>query len=346
MNLSKFIFLSSLVIIINNAFAFFSPQSEDDTIRIKTNNNVNINIIAEDSIVILNNINEIIFQTESQLNNLKKADNKIDSSLFFFNSEQKVSSNEDDVEEPPKDNFVHRFWNLLLLKNLNYNIYNEDKIVKYSFFLDLGLINYLDKWKIPISSNSQYALSPLSSFNLNLGGNLRLRLVRNFSLNIDASYGWNFYSYKDRSTIILAQNNEITYLQRVLSYNNDYSFEKSQLIVPSLDVSLLPVFHIFHYKKSVNPGIVNYFNMRLGIGVFAAYRFRSTAKYRYTVDDIEMRYSDKDLFYINKFNHGIKAIIGFGNYFDIYFKYYLNPMYEKGKSTSLNTFSLGFRISI
>ncbi|MDR2835564.1 MAG: hypothetical protein LBV69_05115 [Bacteroidales bacterium] len=360
MNFSRIFILFLLFFCFENIiFANKNTIFLEDTIKVILGNSLKLDIIALDSTEIINNKEEILIQLAKIFQQIENAkfqsfpENnsfiKNDSSFNIENQKEPIitlknkilEKNFSDHFEEDDDNLFKKYINRFKKEDLDYSY----KFIRYILFFELGFTNFLEQGHFPNENNQQYSSKPLGSINIGFGGNLRLRFTQPFSLNLEYGLTWHNYRFQDKSTILSKEGDGVEFSQRLIENTENYEFNKSRLSVPYMNLSIIPMFHIIKIDYSSKSNF-KIFKMKIGVGVFGGYRIGGNMKYQYEVDNVRIKYKNQSDFFINSYHYGVKAILGFGNYIDIYCTYDLNYLFSKNKGPELNTISLGIRLNL
>ncbi len=216
--------------------------------------------------------------------------------------------------------------------------YRKDKRTDNMLSFDLGFNNYLRNGKFPDGSNELYAVKPVVSWYVALGLLNRTRITGPLYLNWGANVSWYNFKFENERTRLTKGPEEIAFFEST----EDIDPIKSKLVVPYLNVSLVPLFYFG------NPGNSDWFvldrdkgaGFRVGAGVYAGYRLGSRAKYVYREEGDRERVKDRTNFYVNNYRYGVRFQLGYRGV-DLFANYDLNELFIQDRGPELNAFSFG-----
>ena len=157
-------------------------------------------------------------------------------------------------------------------------------------------------------------------------------------ITLHPSIGININEYEFRKNYWIdesnASNTEINGDLALNKDNQEIEFKKNRLTVDYVTAPLMIAFHTNKdHKKAFHFGLGGYGGIRIG----------STMRYKYKEGRKNKRLKVKDDFYLNPFQYGLMASVGYSN-INIFANYALNGMFENGKGPQLHPFSVGLRI--
>lgn len=216
--------------------------------------------------------------------------------------------------------------------------YRKGKRTDNMLSFDLGFNNYLRNGKFPDESNELYAVKPVVSWYVALGLLNRTKVAGPLYLDWGANVSWYNFKFENERTRLAKEPDGV-----VFSENTEVIDPiKSKLVVPYLNVSLVP---LFYFGK---PGAHDWFvfdrdkgaGFRVGAGVYAGYRLGSRAKYVYREDGDRERVKDRTNFYVNNYRYGVRFQLGYRG-MDVFANYDLNELFVQDRGPELNAFSFG-----
>lgn len=216
--------------------------------------------------------------------------------------------------------------------------YRKGKRTDNMLSFDLGFNNYLRNGKFPDESNELYAVKPVVSWYVALGLLNRTKISGPLYLDWGANVSWYNFKFENERTRLAKEPEGV-----VFSENTEVIDPiKSKLVVPYLNVSLVP---LFYFGK---PGANDWFvfdrdkgaGFRVGAGVYAGYRLGSRAKYVYREDGDRERVKDRTNFYVNNYRYGVRFQLGYRGV-DVFANYDLNELFVQDRGPELNAFSFG-----
>ncbi len=197
-----------------------------------------------------------------------------------------------------------------------------------------GLNNFLDEehtvsregdaWFMDLNTGRSWVIN-LNFVQYSLGfGTSHLGLVTGMGLE------FNNYFFDNDITI-----NETLDTIRVVDLSG-LNLKKSKLTTAFLRVPLILEVQL--------PGTFRDRRAFLSAGIVGALKLGAHTKYVYTEDDEKKKEKNSDDFNINPFRYGITARIGYGHT-NIFFDYYLIPMFTDNKGPVLHPFSIGLSLT-
>jgi hypothetical protein len=214
----------------------------------------------------------------------------------------------------------------------------KDKRTDNMLSFDLGFNNYLRNGKFPDGGNELYAVKPVVSWYVALGLLNRTRITGPLYLDWGANVSWYNFKFENERTRLTKGPEEVAFFESA----EDIDPIKSKLVVPYLNVSLVPLFYFG------NPGNSDWFvldrdkgaGFRVGAGVYAGYRLGSRAKYVYREEGDRERVKDRTNFYVNNYRYGVRFQLGYRGV-DVFANYDLNELFIQDRGPELNAFSFG-----
>ena len=203
---------------------------------------------------------------------------------------------------------------------------------------DLGFNNYLRNGKFPDESNELYAVKPVVSWYVALGLLNRTKITGPLYLDWGANVSWYNFKFENERTRLTKGPDRVEFSESTEIIDPI----KSKLVVPYLNVSLVP---LFYFGK---PGAHDWFvfdrdkgaGFRVGAGVYAGYRLGSRAKYVYREEGDRVREKDRTNFYVNNYRYGVRFQLGYRGV-DVFANYDLNELFVPARGPELNAFSFG-----
>ncbi len=216
--------------------------------------------------------------------------------------------------------------------------YRKDKRTDNMLSFDLGFNNYLRNGKFPNESNALYAVKPVVSWYVALGLLNRTKVAGPLYLDWGANVSWYNFKFENERTRLAKTSDGVAFSESTEAIDPI----KSKLVVPYLNVSLVP---LFYFGK---PGANDWFvfdrdkgaGFRVGAGVYAGYRLGSRAKYVYREDGDREREKDRTNFYVNNYRYGVRLQLGYRGV-DVFANYDLNELFVQDRGPELNAFSFG-----
>ncbi|MDF9797668.1 putative FlaG/YvyC family protein [Catalinimonas alkaloidigena] len=225
----------------------------------------------------------------------------------------------------------------------------EDRDVKFNkkhksgtsstFIFEFGLNNYLSNGKFPSDESELYSVNPIVSWYVSLGGMNSTHIAGPLSIDWGANVSWYNFKFENERTRIEKLDDGVFFYE---DPTPDISPIKSKLVVPYLNVSLVPMF-IFGKNRSSDWEPFSYHEndgFRIGLGMYAGYRLGPHSKAVYKNDGDRRRDKDWNSFYLNSWRYGARLQMGFKS-IDIFANYDLNKLFAEGKGPQLNAFSFG-----
>ncbi|MEK6481866.1 hypothetical protein WJR50_30265 [Catalinimonas sp. 4WD22] len=208
-----------------------------------------------------------------------------------------------------------------------------------TFIFEFGLNNYLNDGKFPSDENALYAVNPIVSWYVALGGMNSTHIAGPLSLDWGANISWYNFKFENERARIEKLDDGVLFYE---DPTPDISPIKSKLVVPYLNVSLVPMF-IFGKRKSSDWEPFSYHEndgFRIGLGVYAGYRLGPHSKAVFKDDGDRRRDKEWNSFYLNSWRYGTRLQMGFKSV-DLFANYDLNDLFVEGRGPQLNAFSFG-----
>lgn len=202
------------------------------------------------------------------------------------------------------------------------------------FAFALGLNTYGSNDPGGIYNKEDYDLRPFGSRFVSLGYITSAKIVRGQKAGFHLDFGIDFSWFN----LMYDGNNTITKLSDRVDFplvedadGNEVELRKSKLVVPNVNLSLMPT---VSFKNS----FVSY----VSAGVYGGYRLGSYSKVRRvgTKDNDRERIN----YYLNDFRYGLAAEIGFKNFVDLFVNYDLNTLHETNRGPKVNMLSFGIKL--
>lgn len=324
-------FISTLLI-----FMSIESKSENykrfdyDTIKIKTNNNTEFIIVIED----YKDIEKLNFEIEKIMRSLDEVFKKIEDETDNLDSVLNVTVKNIDRNLQIQIDGIDN--NESKNVDLEFNVDPEIKIKeqKLHFFAtyDFGFNNYMEDYVFPGDNNAQWTVKPWGSWYVGFGSGLRWYVAKPLSFDLSANLSWYNFKYQDKSTRVIKTDDGVEFEKEEL----ERKYIKSKTTVPFINFSFTP---IVHFGKK-NTG-VNHSMFRFGAGIYAGYRIGGHVKYVYEIDNVEVKYHNKDNYFFSSYRYGIKAIFGVSDV-NIFATYDLSTLYAQGRGPWLNPIVIGF----
>ncbi len=208
-----------------------------------------------------------------------------------------------------------------------------------TFIMEFGLNNYLLDNQFPDVNNALYAVNPVTSWYVALGGMNSTHILGPLSLDWGANVSWYNFKFDNERTRVLKTDEGVVFYEDL---NTDFEAIKSKIVVPYLNVSLVPMF-IFGKGKRSDWSPFSYHEhdgFRFGLGAYTGYRIGGRSKS--VIKDDGNRERDKDItnFYFNNWRYGARLQLGFRGV-DIFANYDLNKLFADERGPQLNAFSFG-----
>jgi hypothetical protein len=216
--------------------------------------------------------------------------------------------------------------------------YRKGKRTDNMLSFDFGFNNYLRNGKFPDESNELYAVKPVVSWYVALGLLNRTKIAGPLYLDWGANVSWYNFKFENERTRLTKGADRVEFSESAEAIDPI----KSKLVVPYLNVSLVP---LFYFGK---PGAHDWFvfdrdkgaGFRVGAGVYAGYRLGSRAKYVYREEGDRERVKDRTNFYVNNYRYGVRFQLGYRGV-DVFANYDLNELFVQNRGPELNAFSFG-----
>ncbi|WKN31262.1 hypothetical protein PZB74_20125 [Porifericola rhodea] len=208
-----------------------------------------------------------------------------------------------------------------------------------TFIIELGLNNYMNDGEIPSSENELFSVNPIVSWYIALGSMNTTHIAGPLSLDWGANVSWYNFKFENERTRVEKLDDGLLFYE---DPTTDISPIKSKLVVPYLNVSMVPMF-IFGKRRSSDWEPFSYHEndgFRIGLGAYAGYRIGSRSKSVYKEGGDRVRDKDKTNFYFNNWRYGARLQLGFSGV-DIFANYDLNELFVEDKGPQLNAFSFG-----
>lgn len=215
----------------------------------------------------------------------------------------------------------------------------KDQGTNSTFTVEFGLNNYLSDGKFPSDENELYAVNPIVSWYVALGSMNSTHIAGPLSLDWGANVSWYNFKFENERARIEKLDDGLLFYE---DPTPGISAIKSKLVVPYLNVSLVPMF-IFGKRRSSDWEPFSYHEndgFRIGLGAYAGYRVGSRSKYVIKDDGDRRRVKDKTNFYLNNWRYGARLQMGFRG-IDLFANYDLNELFVEDKGPQLNAFSFG-----
>lgn len=303
---------------------------DDDTIRIKTENDTEMIIILNECYDVENlsseindamqNLDDIFDQIEDEIENMDSVIN-----ISVKNIDNKIIVNIDGIEKDESKKINIDF-------DTDKPIHKKETNLHFFGTFNLGFNNYIEGNKFPGDNNAQYAVKPWGSWYVSFGTGLRWYIVKPIAVDLAADLSWNNFKYQDRSTRVIKTDDGVEF-----NKDNTYSkYIKSKTTVPYINLSFVPM--VYFGKKNTG---VNHKMFRIGAGVYGGYRIGGHIKYVYEDDNnIKVKYKDSDNYFFSSYRYGVKAIFGVSD-INIFASYDLSTFYASDKGPSLNPIVIG-----
>ncbi|KAA0990190.1 hypothetical protein [Dyadobacter aurulentus] len=201
------------------------------------------------------------------------------------------------------------------------------------FNVAFGLNAYGTNEATPGYNKSDYELRPFGSRFVSLGYVASATLARGknvgFHLDFGADFSWYNLMFDNNNTVV----KNIGYVEflPVIENNEEVEFKKSKLVVPYVNLSLMPTVSFSH-------SFISY----LSAGVYGGYKLGSYTKVRVQgskdVDHVRKN------FYIEDLRYGFAAEIGIRKFPDLFINYDLNNLYVENRGPSVRMLSFGVRL--
>lgn len=208
-----------------------------------------------------------------------------------------------------------------------------------TFVFEFGLNNYLSEGKFPSDESALYAVNPIVSWYVALGSMNSTHIAGPLSLDWGANVSWYNFKFENERARIEKLDDGILFYE---DPTPDISPIKSKLVVPYLNVSLVPMF-IFGKRRSSDWEPFSYHEndgFRIGLGVYAGYRLGPHSKAVFKDDGDRRRDKEWNSFYLNSWRYGTRFQMGFKSV-DLFANYDLNELFVEGRGPQLNAFSFG-----
>ena len=215
----------------------------------------------------------------------------------------------------------------------------DPKRTSSTFIMEFGLNNYLTDNQFPDANNELYAVNPITSWYVALGGMNSTHLLGPLSLDWGANVSWYNFKFDNERARILKTDEGVLFFE---DNNTDFEAVKSKIVAPYINATLVPMF-VFGKKRSSDWTPFSYHEndgFRIGLGAYAGYRIGGRSKY--VVKDEGNRERNKEItnFYFNNWRYGARLQLGFRGV-DLFANYDFNTLFVEGRGPQLNAFSFG-----
>lgn len=210
-------------------------------------------------------------------------------------------------------------------------IEREPKNLHGYLTLSAGMNNYLENGKFPNDSNEQYAVNAFRSWSYVVGGGMRWYMSSSFSLDLDVDVSWYNFKFRDESTRISTDNDEISFSADTA----DYKYTLSKIRVPYVNASIIPMFHFGSAEGGLNRKM-----FRVGAGFYGGYRIGGRVHYEFESNNTSSVYKASGDYYLNSYRYGVTALFGVKE-LNVFASYDLNTLFAEGKGPELNPFTFG-----
>ena len=201
------------------------------------------------------------------------------------------------------------------------------------FNVAFGLNAYGTNEATPGYNKADYELKPIGSRFISLGYVASATLARGknagFHLDFGADFSWYNLMFDNNHTVV----KNIGYVEflPVEVDNEVVQFKKSKLVVPYVNLSIMPT-------VSFSRSFISY----LSAGVYGGYKLGSYTKVRVEgskdVDHVRKN------FYIEDLRYGLAAEIGIRKFPDLFVNYDLNYLYVENRGPAVRMLSFGVRL--
>ncbi|WP_031528325.1 hypothetical protein [Dyadobacter crusticola] len=201
------------------------------------------------------------------------------------------------------------------------------------FNVAIGLNTYGTNEATAGYNKTSYELKPFGSRFVSLGYVASATLARGkhagFHLDFGADFSWYNLMFDNNNTVV--KNTNFVEFLPVLEDGREVEMKKSKLVVPYVNLTLMPT-------VSFSRSFISY----LSAGVYGGYRLGSYTKLR-EVGSKDVDHVRKN-FYIEDLRYGLAAEIGIRKFPDIFVNYDLNNLYEKNRGPAVRMLSFGVRL--
>jgi hypothetical protein len=202
------------------------------------------------------------------------------------------------------------------------------------FNFELGLNTYGTNEMTPGFSKDDYDLKPFGSRYVSLGyvASTRIAKGKNAGLHLDlgASFSWYNLMFDGNNTVVKSPD-RVSFPTVSDADGREVQFQKSKLVVPNVNLSLMPT-------VSFNRSFISH----ISAGVYGGYRLGSYTKTR------EEGSKNKDHvrtnFHITDLRYGIGAEVGIRRFVDFFVNYDRNTLFEEGHGPKIKMLSFGIRM--
>lgn len=215
----------------------------------------------------------------------------------------------------------------------------KPKRTSSSFILEFGLNNYLMDNQFPDVNNELYAVNPLTSWYVSLGSMNSTHILGPLSLDWGANVSWYNFKFDNVRTRVLKTNEGVLFYE---DPSTDFEAIKSKIVVPYINVTLVPMF-VFGKNRGSDWSPFSYHEndgFRLGLGAYAGYRVGGRSKSVVRSDGNRERDKNITNFYFNNWRYGARLQMGFRGV-DLFANYDLNELFVEDRGPNLNAFSFG-----
>ncbi len=315
------------------------PPSEKDTIILKLKNRSKM-------IIVTNKDQDISELKELDLNALMQ---NLDSAMKGLNLRVEILGNEMDGQGNRDTSIVirkrvvktdggqkititeNRYGSKIIsIRDTDVNSQSTNRHRTYRGFsdelvFDLGFTNYLEGNQTPDQTGKPYGLNASKSVQVGFGYIHAWPLSKRFSVASGLNITWDNYRFEDNFKIVKGDS--------VLfeAPDNDRIYNKSKLLVTTVNVPI----QLRYQSKS---------GFRVAAGVFGGYRVFSHSKVKYNDNGKTQRDKEQSNFYLNNFNYGVRAEIGYSD-ISLYGQYHINPLFSS-RGPEVNSFSLGLSFAL
>jgi hypothetical protein len=237
-----------------------------------------------------------------------------------------VSVKDDDDENDSKDIDYKRL-------GKNFTRSRGGSSPRKGFAFALGLNTYGANEPGVNYNKEDYDLRPFGSRFVSLGyiTSAKIASGKKAGLHLDLGVDFSWYNLMYDGNNTIEKGAEHVEFNPVLENGAEVDLKKSKLVVPNVNLSLMPT-------VSFRNSFVSY----ISAGVYGGYRLGSYSKTQKegTKDKDRVRTN----YYLNDFRYGVGAELGFRNFVDLFVNYDLNTLHEENRGPKINMLSFGIRL--
>jgi hypothetical protein len=202
------------------------------------------------------------------------------------------------------------------------------------FNVKLGLNRYGQNDPGNLYQLQDYDLKPFQSRTVALEyiASAKLAKGKRNSLHLDFGVDFSWYNLMfDGNNTVAKNESRVLFPVMELASGNVKEFKKSKLVIPNLNLSLMPT---LKFSKS----FVSY----VSAGMYGGYRLGSYTK---TIEKHEkVKNKEHENYHLYDFRYGLALEMGIRNFPDLFVNYDLNETFQHGAGPKVKMFSFGVRL--